>query len=338
MTKTVVALFDQLQQAEKAVKDLEENGISSNHISLVANDRTGQYQAYLNGPETPGQNVMGAGMGEMNQVAQSLGNIGNELNGLGALVIPGIGRAIAAGPMTGDLNSSAPMGTIRSETSNILRALENMGLNKDQAGMFAEGVLRGGAMITVQINDEMAGKTKGILDAFDPIDMKSRVSEWEKNGWSGFDPNYLPPDEDLVHHYPSMQNLSEENRAATNPEPSRPTPDIEPSSETGTRPSTAEYTEQFNNEIGTGIRPFDFYALEFQDHFNGHFLGHGTYKEFEPAYFFGYTLAIKNRFNRKTWNELAPLVKEDWERQYPGTWDRFELAIQDAFQTVKESY
>src|SRR5688500_14109186 len=82
MTQTIVALYDTVRAAERAVRDLRDAGISDRDISLVAADAQGEYARNLKGDDTSAAEK-GAGLGA------ALGGLGGLLVGLGALTIPG---------------------------------------------------------------------------------------------------------------------------------------------------------------------------------------------------------------------------------------------------------
>src|SRR5689334_4327060 len=97
--KTIAGLFDNLDAAHAALRDLRDLGLPSSDVSLVAHDLAGEYGQSLNGadwnnpPAGGDATAAGAGMGAV------LGGLAGMLVGLGALIIPGIGPVLAAGPL-----------------------------------------------------------------------------------------------------------------------------------------------------------------------------------------------------------------------------------------------
>src|SRR5215213_4079166 len=94
MAKTIVGMFDSLADAQSAVRELVDAGVSRENISLVAGDTKGEYTTATGtlSDEMSGA-ATGAGTGAI------LGGVGGLLVGLGALAIPGVGPLIAAGPL-----------------------------------------------------------------------------------------------------------------------------------------------------------------------------------------------------------------------------------------------
>jgi hypothetical protein len=47
MTRTVVALFDDFNDANAALRELVDNGFSRDEISMMASDQEGEYGRYI---------------------------------------------------------------------------------------------------------------------------------------------------------------------------------------------------------------------------------------------------------------------------------------------------
>jgi hypothetical protein len=84
MTRTVVALFDDFNDASGAVRDLVDNGFSRDDISLMASDPENQYSRYIG--STPEEEATGAaqGAGVGAGIGAVVGGLGGLLVGLGA--------------------------------------------------------------------------------------------------------------------------------------------------------------------------------------------------------------------------------------------------------------
>jgi len=198
MTRTVVALYDDFRDASRAVQDLTQSGFSRSNISLVAGDPRGEYGRYLGTTETGAHMetsdvAEGAGVGA--GVGAVLGGLGGLLVGLGALTIPGIGPVIAAGPLAAALSglAGAGVGAVAGGVAGgLLGAMADLGIPEEPASYYAEGVRRGGSLVTVRTPDEMANRAVDILNSHHPVDLNQRVSEWRSSGWAGFDQSADP--------------------------------------------------------------------------------------------------------------------------------------------------
>jgi hypothetical protein len=196
MTRTVIALFDNFSDASKAVNDLTRSGIARDQISLMANDAKEEYRSYLNRTDTdmdatPTADGASAGAG----IGAVIGAVGGLLVGLGALAIPGVGPVIAAGPLAAALSGLAGAGVgavAGGVTGGLLGALVDMGIPEETAHYYAEGVRRGGTLVSVQTDESKANRAVEILNDHDPIDINQRATQWRETGWTGFDVNSEP--------------------------------------------------------------------------------------------------------------------------------------------------
>jgi uncharacterized membrane protein len=182
MKTTVTALYDNATDAHATVRDLVDDGVRRDNISLVASDAAGEYVDY-HGEDLPADDTIGgAAAGAM------LGGIGGLLVGLAALAIPGIGPIVAAGPIAAAL-TGAGIGAL---TGGLLGALIDLGVDEDSAAYYAEGIRRGGTLVTVHVDEGIAERVADIMERHDPVDLERRVSYWREQGWTGYDPDADP--------------------------------------------------------------------------------------------------------------------------------------------------
>lgn len=182
MKTTVSALYDNREDAVSAVRALSGTGVTRNDISMVASDAAGEYAEY-HGRDLPADDTLeGAASGAL------IGGVGGLLVGLAALAIPGIGPIVAAGPIAAAIAGAG----IGAATGGIIGALIDLGVDEDRAGYYAEGVRRGGTLVTVHVDETMASEVAEILDDYDPVDLESRVDYWREEGWTTYDPEADP--------------------------------------------------------------------------------------------------------------------------------------------------
>jgi len=185
MAKQVVGLFDSMQDAQGAVQELRNGGFSANDISIVANNASGQYSTSDGGGSEAAE---GAGAGATGGAI--LGGLGGLLVGLGALAIPGIGPVVAAGTLATALGTTAVGAGLGAAAGGLVGALVGAGIPEEDAGVYAEGVRRGGALVTVQAEtDSDADRAADILDRYNVVDIDERSSNYRSGGWSGYDAN-----------------------------------------------------------------------------------------------------------------------------------------------------
>ena len=67
------------------------------------------------------------------------------------------------------------------------KTLFNPGAPEDDIGHFAEGVRRGGSVVTVTVDDDKLDDVERILHQHNPADVDERVERWREEGYSGFE-------------------------------------------------------------------------------------------------------------------------------------------------------
>ena len=194
--KSVVGLFDHVEDAYQAVDALKNTGFTGEDISVVSRDANNEYSRYLDkdqqktgkSEDVSGGAAAGAGVGAV------LGGLGGFLVSIGALAIPGIGPVVAAGPILATL-AGAGVGAV---AGGIVGALVDLGIPEEEAHTYAEGVKRGGTLVVVRTSDEMADQAASILDRFNPVDLGRRSESWRQNNWSRFDETSQDWDADQI--------------------------------------------------------------------------------------------------------------------------------------------
>lgn len=183
MAKTVVGLYNRLDQAQEVVNELVTAGIERENISMVASDSKGEHASQLQADETQKKDpVSGAGMGA------AVGGLAGLLVGFGAMAIPGLGPAVAAGPLVAAL-SGAGVGAV---AGGIAAALVDAGVSEADADIYAEGVRRGGTLLTVYASNEQADLAADIMNRYHPVNVQQRAEMWRQGNWNTFDEGAEP--------------------------------------------------------------------------------------------------------------------------------------------------
>jgi hypothetical protein len=177
----VSGLFDDYDDALTAVNQLQALGIDRAQITLVANDADERYSRGST-TETADDAAAGAGMGAV------VGGAGGLLAGLGMFAIPGIGPVVAAGWLAatglGAVAGAAAGGAI----GGLVGAMTAEGVPERDANIYAEGVRRGGALVSARVDDDLAPKAEAILDE-GTVDISERERAFRETGWSRFEPD-----------------------------------------------------------------------------------------------------------------------------------------------------
>jgi uncharacterized protein (TIGR02271 family) len=191
MDQTVVGLFDNLSDAQRVVKDLVDAGFSRDRISLVAGDAANEYSKYVNkGTTTTTTDDVTAGEGA--GFGAVVGALTGIIAGLGALAIPGIGPVLAAGPLLAAATGGAVGAVAGAATGGVVAGLVKTGVPEEDAQYYAEGIRRGGTLVTVHAPENMARKAYDIMNRDGAVNIDERVASWKQSGWKGFDANAKP--------------------------------------------------------------------------------------------------------------------------------------------------
>jgi uncharacterized protein (TIGR02271 family) len=180
MTQTVVGLMDTPREAESVVRDLTSScGCDRSDIGLMARgpqDETGTRTTSEGSGEVGAGALKGAGTGA------AIGGVLGLVAGAASLAIPGFGPIIAAGPIAAGL-AGAGIGAV---TGGVIGALTKIGVPEDEAHYYAEGVRRGGTLITLHARDErMAQCAAQVMRQHGAIDIDQRAEQWRQEGWTG---------------------------------------------------------------------------------------------------------------------------------------------------------
>lgn len=175
MAKTVVGLFDDYATAQRAAAALEQDGFTSSDVSMVAAEETRDkatssttFGTDVDGSHTAERAGVGAGVGA------TVGGLAGLLVGIGALAIPGVGPIIAAGPIVAVLAGAG----IGAAAGGLIGALTTLGVPDEHAGYYAEGIKRGGTLLTVRAEDAKAQIAADTLTQYGAVDVERKAASW----------------------------------------------------------------------------------------------------------------------------------------------------------------
>jgi uncharacterized protein (TIGR02271 family) len=162
----IIGLFDDRREAESAVQQLVNSGVSRDYISIVSRDDNEDTRDLKSDDDTSGA-AKGAGIGA------ALGGVGGLLAGLAGLAIPGIGPILAAGPIAAALGGALGGAGLGAAAGGLIGALTDMGVPEHEARHYEEAVRRGRTLLTVRTDDDAdAERVASILDSCGAIDIE----------------------------------------------------------------------------------------------------------------------------------------------------------------------
>lgn len=186
--RTVTGLFDDYSDASAAVSALESAGVRSDDISIVSNNADKRH-GESNAAEGAGT---GAGIGAV------IGGAGGLLTGLGLMAIPGVGPVVAAGWLAATAAGAAAGAVAGGAAGGIIGALTSSGVSERDAHVYAEGVRRGGTLVTAKVEEALVPEAEAILKRSNWVDPTERRTAYEQQGWTGFDDTLDPYDAEQV--------------------------------------------------------------------------------------------------------------------------------------------
>ena len=232
-----------------------------------------------------------------------------------------------------------------------------MGVPEEEAGYYAEGVRRGGTLVSVRTSDNMAARAIQIMDEFGPVDVQKRVASWRERGWTEYKPDREPYDVKKIetersYYTPAAHLDREKGRKGYETDHTYDTPAaklehektggrdaLEPDETYITPAAKAEYgatrgqldtsnrayiTPAARLKRQTELDDYDYdadfreYDTGFRSHYDVHYTDTVyTYTDYQPAYYYGYLLASDERYSGRRWEDIEPEARRGWEDTYP---------------------
>lgn len=165
--KIAAAVFNEREQAEKAVHELRDAQVPNDAISVIQlhGDKTETRDG--SGEKIDDGDDKGSGTAKGLATGGALGAIA----GLGALLIPGVGPFIAAGALAETLgvagSAALVSGAVGAAAGGLTGALIDYGMDREDAEYYERRVREGGVLVTVDTsnNPSAFAPTRGILRA-----------------------------------------------------------------------------------------------------------------------------------------------------------------------------
>jgi hypothetical protein len=185
--KTVVALYDHFRDAEAAVAEAVQAGAARDKVALLANTSSGDHPALALNPafareEFDADSTAQSGLVTGAEVGIGLGGLLGFLAGISSVAIPGIGFLIAAGTWATVAAGAAAGGAVGA----IVGALTDHGVSDKDAHLFAEGLKRGGTLITLVVAEDQVPAMTAIFKKHGAVDTEDRIAPWNAEGWISF--------------------------------------------------------------------------------------------------------------------------------------------------------
>ena len=157
-----LALFSNASTAAEAARALHALGISREHISVVAHSHADARTLADRMDATPGVDL------EDSRPAARLGELGGHVLAAIALVMPGIGPIVAAGPLAAELGEAA--GHVAGSLASVLKAA---GLPQERAEVLQREVAQGAVLLGVHVAPPDVDRVRDALSAAGPTQLET---------------------------------------------------------------------------------------------------------------------------------------------------------------------
>lgn len=178
MMITLSRLYPDGVQARRVVDELKAAGLPEDDIGIIAPSRDRSFlmanadtenAADMIDRDRDGHDDRGQAVTTAAGVGAALGGAAGLLAGLGAFVLPGIGAVIAAGWLASALAGAVAGGA----AGGVVGALIEAGVSENDAAQFADGVKRGGTLVTIRVMGQDRAFYEDLLDT--PVGSRTSV-------------------------------------------------------------------------------------------------------------------------------------------------------------------
>ena len=130
----------------------------------------------------------GAGAG----IGAAVGGVGGLLTGLGVMAIPGVGPVVAAGWLAATAAGAAAGAVAGGAAGGLIGAMTESGVPEEHAHVYAEGVRRGGTLVTARVEESLYPEAEATLRRSNWVDPTVRRASYAEQGWTRFDETLDP--------------------------------------------------------------------------------------------------------------------------------------------------
>lgn len=162
--KRAVGVFSHRRDAEAAIRDLRDAGISMDHVSIIGKDadKAGSIGG-VDMKDGVDNNKADDGAKAGAVTGGALGGLGGLLVGLGTLAIPGVGPVLLGGAAATALATALTGGAIGAAAGGMAGALVGLGIPEDNARVYNDRVNKGDYLVIVDGTDEEIHRAEQIL-------------------------------------------------------------------------------------------------------------------------------------------------------------------------------
>lgn len=326
MAKTVIGLYDDINEAQRVADDLRANDFGSNEIMVARQNDVSRATDKLNAARIPDRDVRFYTEG---------------INRGGALVLVETSddRARRASEIMSQYNivdvdtrldqyrqggmSDMSVSTLDEEGGVIEVVEEELQVGKRQ-------VQRGGVRIHTHVSERPVEEQVTLRDE------AVRVERRPVDRPAG--------DADMSAFKEGTLEVTETDEEAVVSKQARVIEEVVIEKDVDDRTETVRDTvrrtnvdvEQIDNERTVGRSDYDDYDADYRSYYDTNLANSGyTYEQYQPIFRYGHGLATSKRYRGKDWADVEPEARRDWEERNPGTWEQFKDSVRHAWDRAR---
>jgi hypothetical protein len=164
--KRAIGVFAHRRDAEAAIRELRDAGISMDHVSIIgknADHNVGDRVGGVNANDRLNDNKADDGAKAGAVTGGALGGLGGLLVGLGTLAIPGVGPVLLGGAAATALATALTGGAIGAAAGGIAGGLVGLGIPEKNAKIYNDRINKGDYLVIVDGTDAEIHRAEEIL-------------------------------------------------------------------------------------------------------------------------------------------------------------------------------
>lgn len=162
----VYGVFENVENAERAISALKDHGAHGNEISVVRRS-DGKGMAGVEEGGSHGITVTTAEDATAGALKGGAAGIAlGVLAGAVMLTIPGVGPILAAGPLWAAFGAAAAAGAAGAALGGVVGYLVDQGVPSEKAHVYAGAIHRGDVLVSVRSNHMMAGEAAILFEKY----------------------------------------------------------------------------------------------------------------------------------------------------------------------------
>lgn len=182
MKKYILGLFDTRDDAEAAVRALNERSLPDTDFGLFARDE--DFREGLDVDSEKGGVARSAGYGAA--AGGAAGIFVGLVAGASLFLVPGIGQILGVGTLAAAAWTTLASTGLGAAGGAFMGALMGYGATEEDAHFYMEGIQRGGVLAVVHAPEAYTTEIAEIFAGHNVVNVEVRREEWKAQGWDSY--------------------------------------------------------------------------------------------------------------------------------------------------------